>query len=116
MPSELTKLHVRYIQTQKSFSLLQGEKRVKLPLAQLYVKDNGHFYLILRNSPLHQIEVLSILFNEPTDALKSLSCDVGVQELAPSDEAYEDALLFFNLETSEVQQLLLLSILALSEN
>lgn len=116
MPAELSKLHVRYIQTQKSFSLFQGEKREKLPLSQLYVKDNVHFYLIVKNTPLHEAEAVSIRFSEPTDALKSLTCDVSVQELAPSDEAYEDALLFFHLDTSDVRQLLLLSISTLSEN
>jgi hypothetical protein len=116
MSAELSKLHIRYIQMQKNFSLCQGEKREKLPLSQLYVKDNGHFYLIIQNSPLHEAEAMNIRFSEPTDALKSLTCDVGVQELAPSDEAYEDALLFFNLDTSDVKQLLLLSISALSEN
>ncbi|MBE0498248.1 MAG: hypothetical protein IBX43_03295 [Campylobacterales bacterium] len=116
MPAELSKLHVRYIQTQKSFSLLRGEKKEKLPLSQLYVKDNGHFYLIIQNTPLHEAEAVSVRFSEPTDALTSLTCDARVQELAPSNEAYEDALLFFNLDTSNLKQLLLLSISALSEN
>lgn len=115
MPAELSKLHVRYIQTQKSFSLLRGEIKQKLPLSQLYVKDNGHFYLLLQNNRLQE-ESVRIRFSEPTDALKSLTCDVSVQEIESSSEAYEDALLFFHLGTSELKQLLLLSIDALSEN
>ncbi len=115
MPAELSKLHVRYIQTQKSFYLLRGEKREKLSLSQLYVKDSTHFYLLIQKDRVKE-ETASILFSEPTDALRSLKCDVNIQEVAPLDEEYEDALLFFHLDTSSLKQLLLLSISAISEN
>lgn len=118
MPAQLSKLHVRYIQTQKSFFLFRGQetKGKRLPLSQLYVKDNSHFYLLLQNDPIQTGQNVSILFNESTDVLKSLRCDAKVEEVQASSGDYEDALLFFHLDASTVKQLLLLSIDELREN
>lgn len=117
MSAQLSKLHVRYIQTQKSFSLLTnaGTTEKKLPLFQLYIKDNGNFYLILKENPVHE-KTMSILFKEPTDALKTLRCDVLVSEIAKTDDSFEDTLLFFNTDTSKVKQVLLLNIDAIEGN
>ena len=112
MSTQLSKLHVRYIQTQKNFYLLKdGEtKGEKLPLSQLYVKDNSNFYLINQGDPIGQEQDLSILFKEPTPALNTLNCTVSAKEIEKESEDYEDALLFFNIGPADVQQILLLTI------
>ena len=111
MSAQLSKLHVRYIQTQKSFTQLKSKnaKEQKLPLSQLYIKDNSSFYLIQKESPIQE-KTLSLLFKESTDALKTLQCDVTVSEVDKTSEAFEDALLFFNTDASQINQLLLLTI------
>ncbi len=112
MSAQLSKLHVRFIQTQKNFHLLKDAqtKAEKLPLSQLYVKDNNNFYLINQNSPIQEDQALSILFKEATPALDNLDCKLSVQEIQKHSEEYEDALLFFNTQTQDIKQLLLLSI------
>lgn len=117
MSMQLSKLHVRFIQSQKNLFLLTdtGNKEVKLPISQLYVKDNSSFYLINEGKVLNEDEKISILFNEETHALKSLQCDVIKQEVPHGSEEYEDALLFFNVDTSKVKQLFLLHINSLDE-
>lgn len=111
MSTQLSKLHVRFIQTQKNFYLFKGEgtKGEKLPLSQLYVKDNNNFYLINQNSPISEDQV-TLTFKEPTPALNTLTCKVSSQEMPNGSEEHEDALLFFNAEPQDVKQLLLLTI------
>ena len=117
MSVQLSKLHVRFIQSQKNFFLQTdaGSKQEKLPLSQLYVKDNSSFYLINESQALSEGEEISILFNEATHALKSLQCGVKQQEIIKGSEEYEDALLFFNVDTSKIKQIFLLQISSLDE-
>ena len=117
MSVQLSKLHVRFIQSQKNFFLLTdaAERQEKLPLSQLYVKDNSNFYFINEAQALSEAEKISILFKEETHALKSLQCDVTKQEILQGSEEYEDALLFFNVDTSKIKQVFLLQINSLDE-
>jgi len=112
MSAQLSKLHVRYIQTQKYFYLSTGEntKNEQLSIAQLYVKDNDHFYLINNAQPIEETQNLNIDFKEPTPALDKLSCSLSSQNIPKESEEFEDALLFFNEEAENVTQILLLTI------
>jgi len=117
MSVQLSKLHVRFIQSQKNFSLLRGEekKQEKLPLSQLYVKDNSNFYLIIQNQSLQESENITICFDEATHALNTLECTVTKKEIIQGSEEYEDALLFFNTDISKIKQVFALHIDALDE-
>lgn len=118
MSAQLSKLHVRFIQSQTNFFLFtqddtQGQK---LPIAQIYVKDNSHFYLVNQNDPVPDEQTLRIVFKESTDALNTLECTVNLQALEQESEAYEDALLFFHADADKVTQLLLLNIQTIKDN
>ncbi len=113
MSAPLSKLHVRFIQSQKNFTLVKGDTKQKLPLSQLYVKDNNFFYFINTDQPIQESQNISILFNEKTHALQTLECGVNKQEILADSEEFEDALLFFNVEESKVTQLFLLEITSL---
>ncbi len=117
MSAQLSKLHVRFIQSQKNFFLLKepGNEQEKLPISQLYVKDNASFYLILQSQTLSEDESIRIQFQEQTHALRSLECDVTKEEIVQGSEEYEDALLFFNVDTSKVKQVFLLQIKSLKD-
>lgn len=112
MSANLSKLHVRFIQSQKNFQILQqtDAKSTRLPLTQLYIKDNNNFYLISHNDKFNDEQELTISFDEPTPALNTLSCTTTVHLIQPESEAFEDALMFFNTEAEDVKQVLLLSI------
>ncbi len=112
MSAQLSKLHVRFIQSQKSFLLLREKEKngENLPITQLYVKDKQNFYFINMNTPLQEEQNLIIQFREPTPALNCLDCGVHMHEIQKGSEEYEETLLFFNVEASEVNQLLLLTI------
>ncbi len=112
MSAQLAKLHVRFIQSQTHFHLIkdQGEKQEKLPISQLYVKDNNSFYLLSLNPFLENQETFMICFDETTPALKRLECTVTKEEVPQGSEDYDDALLFFNVDTSKNRQIFLLHI------
>jgi len=118
MSTQLSKMHVRFIQSQKNFFLFTNDdtKGQRLPIAQIYVKDNSTFYLVNQNNPISEEQTLRILFKESTDALKTLECTVNMQAVQKESETYEDALLFFHVDTDKVTQLLLLSIQALKDD
>jgi len=117
MSAQLSKLHVRFIQSQKNFDLLyeQGKQSKKLPLSQLYVKDNSNFYLILQNKPHIEDKNVTIRFDETTPALKRLECSVTKEEIPQGSEEYEETLLFFNVDTTQDTQVFLLNIIALDD-
>jgi hypothetical protein len=117
MPAQLSKLHVRFIQTQKHFSLIRSEDESsqKLPLEQLYIKNNGSFYFVNLGDETRQ-HAFSLLFKEPNDYLKSLQCDVSANAIEKGSHEYEDALLFFHADASDVKQLLQLSIQSISDH
>ena len=113
----LSKLHVRFIQSQKNFYLTQGDsiKAQKLPIAQLYVKDTNSFYMVITEEPLVQSDNLSIIFKEQTHALKTLECDFEVDILKSDSEDFEDALLFFQIDENKVKQVLFLQLQTLKD-
>ena len=114
----LSKLHVRFIQSQKNFYLSQGDtiKEQKLPISQLYVKDTSSFYLVVSKEPLAQTGNLIIAFKEKTPALNTLECHFKTTQLANNSEEYEDALLFFNVDEAAVKQVLFLELASLSDS
>ena len=109
MSTQLSKLHVRFIQSQKNFSLRKDTDQdfQKLPLSHLYIKDNTHFYLITDKQTYTDKETIHISFSESTNALEKLTCTLSLQEVPQGSEEYEDALLFFSTDTSKVKQLFL---------
>jgi len=118
MSAQLSKLHVRFIQSQKDFLLITNDdtKGQTLPVSQIYVKDNSSFYFLNQNNPIPDEQKLRILFKESTSALNTLECTLNIQTVEKGSETYEDALLFFHVDTSKVTQLLLLTIQALKDN
>ncbi len=114
----LSKLHIRFIQSQKNFLVKTGEKdtAISFPITSLYVKDMQNFYLIIKNEVLHSSDTMQLVFNEKTPALNSLNCEVSTHTLTPQSEEYEDALLFFNTDPSKVSQVILLKVQGLSDN
>lgn len=112
MSAQLSKLHVRFIQSQKNFLLLTKDntKGETLPVSQIYVKDNSSFYLLNQSNLIPDEQTLRILFKESTSALNTLECTVNIQTIEQGSETYEDALLFFHADTDKVTQLLLLNI------
>ena len=118
MSAQLSKLHVRFIQSQKHFFLFANNdtKGQRLPIAQTYVKDNNSLYFVNLDDTIADEQTLRVLFNESTDALNTLDCTLGLQSIDKESEAYEDALLFFNVDTDKVTQLLLLNIQTLKDD
>lgn len=114
----LSKLHVRFVQSQQNFYLIQDNdsKGKKLPLSQLYVKDTDNFYLVITQEPLVLNADLSIAFKEKTPALNTLTCNFKVTDLVKDSDEYEDALLFFAVDEEDVKQVLLLSLDSLSDS
>lgn len=117
MPAQLSKLHVRFIQTQKSFFLIKSKDSDgdKLPLEQLYIKDNSSFYFVNLGDEIPQ-HTFSLLFKESNDYLKNLRCNVAAKVIEKGSDEYEDALLFFHADASDVKQLLLLSVESISDS
>ncbi len=98
----LSKMHVRFIQSQKEF----GFNQHKSPICNLYIKDQQTLYFFNTHSPL-ETDTLTLAFNEATPALNSLTLNVSVQRLTKGSEEYDDALLFFNASTQPTELLLL---------
>lgn len=117
MSAQLSKLHVRFIQSQKNFFLFVNDdtKGKKLPIAQIYVKNNNSLYFANLDDTIADSQTLRILFKESTDSLNTLECTLDIQTIDNQSEAYEDALLFFNVDTDKVTQLLLLNIQTLKD-
>jgi len=114
----LSKLHVRFIQSQNNFylQLNPNDKALKLPLPQLYVKDTNNFYLVLMEETTLTQDSLSISFKEKTPALNTLECQFSLTQLASDSEDYEDALLFFNVDEQKIKHVLLLSLDTLKDS
>ena len=114
MPAQLSKLHVRFIQTQNSFILQRGEnaKNEKLPLESLYIKNSSNFYFANQADDLQESSSISLSFKESNDYLKSLRCEISVIEIEKGSDEYEEALLFFHQDESTIKQVLLLTIKA----
>ena len=115
MSTSLTKLYVRFIQTQQTFTLEYNNQKQKYSSSALYIKDNTNFYLINNETALSSDEKVVLAFTEKNDYLKSLKCKVETLVLANDSLEYETALLFFNIEPKTVKQILLLKIVAIDE-
>lgn len=118
MPAQLSKLHVRFIQTQNSFSL-QNNSNINangLGIEQLYIKDNSSFYFINLGSSLQSDTSLSMIFKESNDYLSALQCSVSTQIIQKGSDAYEEALLFFQVNEAAVKELFLFSIEDIKES
>ncbi|MDF1879888.1 hypothetical protein JHD50_01000 [Sulfurimonas sp. MAG313] len=109
----LSKLHVRFIQSQEYFHIQQGNK--KLPISHLYVKDTNYFYLVLEDALTNE-DSITIVFKEKTPALNSLSCTCKGTKLSSDSEDYEDALLFFHVNEDKIKQVLSLELQDLSDS
>lgn len=109
---QLSKLQVRFIQTQKSFFLQndQDSKNKKFPLNDLYIKDSNNFYFANQSDVLNNQSTLTLLFKEKNDYLSTFSCKVIVNVIENESDEYEDALLFFHQDPATVKQVLLLAI------
>lgn len=118
MSSPLSKLHIRFIQTQKNFFLTRESqsKDEKIPLSQLYIKNNSSFYFVNFNAALQDGEQEAMLFKEANDYLKSLQCQVTTRIIHPSSDEYEDALLFFHVEPAQIKQLALFIVETINNN
>ena len=112
MPAQLSKLHVRFIQTQTSFSLQRGEnaKNENLPLENLYIKNSSHFYFVNQGDGIQNGSSLNLSFKKSNDYLKSLRCVISVTIVEKGSDEYEEALLFFQQDESTIKQVLLLAI------
>ncbi len=116
MSTLLSKLHVRFIQTQTNFSFQRAPnaKNEKLPLSQLYIKDSGHFYFANTLDVLEDSSTLTLSFKEKNDYLASLQCDVSVETLANGSDKYEEASLFFQEDASLFTEIVCLTINTIS--
>ncbi|MGB5964044.1 MAG: hypothetical protein WBF77_03285 [Sulfurimonadaceae bacterium] len=112
MPAQLSKLHVRFIQTQKSFFIQRDEnsKNEKLPLEHLYIKNNSNFYFANQSSDVQDGSDTTLSFKEANDYLKTLHCSVHAMVIEKGSDEYEEALLFFHEDESAIKQVLLLTI------
>jgi hypothetical protein len=118
MSSQLSKLHIRYIQTQESFFLAtqSKSKEEKIPLNRLYIKNSSSFYFVNLGDALQDGQEATLLFKEANGYLKSLRCAVTVHDILSSGDEYNDALLFFHIEPGKVKQLLLLTVDTISDD
>ena len=118
MPATLSKLHVRFIQTQRHFSLKCESSGLKerLPLDQLYIKNNSHFYFANLSGDLQESSTIELAFTESNDYLSSLHCRCNVKVIEKGSEEYEEALLFFHQDASAINQMLLLRVETTEDN
>lgn len=118
MPATLSKLHVRFIQTQLHFSLKCKASGLteSLPLNQLYIKNNSHFYFANLSDDVQDGSSIELAFTEPNDYLRALQCRCSVKVIATESEEYEEALLFFHQDASAINQVLLLRVETTDEN
>lgn len=117
MPAILSKLHVRFIQTQQHFSLKCKASGLneRLPSNQLYIKNNSHFYFANLSGDLQDGSSIELAFTEANDYLTSLQCRCDIKVIAKGSDEYEEALLFFHQDASTINQVLLLYVEATDE-
>ena len=110
--AQLSKLQVRFIQTQKSFFLQNDNdsKNSKLPLDNLYIKDSNSFYFANQSDVLDDKSMLTLLFKEKNDYLSTFTCKTTAHVIENGSDEYEDALLFFHQDPETIKQVLLLTV------
>ncbi|HFU74586.1 MAG TPA: hypothetical protein ENK65_03435 [Helicobacteraceae bacterium] len=107
----LSKLHVRYIQTQDTFYITTNNiENKKLSKECLYIKDTQHFYFINNNESLDNDETVTLQFKHANNYMSSFECSTTVSIVDKESEDFASALLFFNINAVKVKQLVLLSI------
>ena len=112
MAQQLSKLHVRFIQTQQRFKLQRqtNAKKETISLDKLYIKNSSSFYFINTSStPLNDKEIF-LSFNEANDYLSKLECTCTLSVIEVGSDAYEEGLLFFQQDQHEIEQLILLTL------
>ena len=117
MSTQLSKLHVRFIQTQKQFKLQVNPeaKKESISLENLYIKNNNSFYFINTTSDLTESSNTILTFNEKNDYLTQLTCHCKLNIIEEGSDDYEEGLLFFQQEKSAIKQLILLTIETIKE-
>lgn len=109
MSTTLSKLHVRFIQTQNNFYLTSGTvKNQKVSKETLYIKDSTSFYLIAPANNFKEDEIVTLNFKHANDYLQSLECETNVHTIDKSSDLFDTALLFFNTDTSNIKTIYLL--------
>jgi len=114
---KLSKLHVRFIQTQKQFKFQVDKESTKEPLSleNLYIKNSNSFYFINTKSKLANSSNSILIFNEKNDYLTQLECQCELTIIEGGSDDYEEGLLFFQQDKSSIKQLVLLTIKTIKE-
>ena len=117
MPTQLSKLHVRFIQTQKNFKFQvdKGSKKEPISLNNLYIKNSNSFYFINTRSELKNSSNTILTFHEKNDYLTLLECQCELTVIEDGSDDYEEGLLFFQQDKSSIKQLVLLTIKSIKE-
>jgi len=117
MPAQLSKLHVRFIQTQKNFTFQadKGSQKESISLGNLYIKNSNSFYFINTKSDLQNSSNAILMFNEKNDYLTQLECQCELTIIEDGSDDYEEGLLFFQQDKSSIKQLVLLTIKTVKE-
>ena len=117
MAQQLSKLHVRFIQTQERFTLQRqaNAKKETSSLETLYIKNSSHFYYINTTSTPLDAKEIFLTFSEKNDYLSKLECACDVSSIEQGSDDYEEGLLFFQQDQNEIKQLLLLTLKAIKE-
>ncbi len=104
--SRLSKLHVRYIQSHKKFSINQEE----ISLNCLYIKNSENFYLANPSEALLKSETFTLTFKDKTDYLHKLNIKIEAIVLEKSLDEYQNAIDFFQMKNKEINSVMLLNI------
>ena len=117
MPAQLSKLHVRFIQTQNNFKFQvdKGSQKESISLENLYIKNSSSFYFINTKSELVNSSNAILTFNEKNDYLAQLECQCELTIIEDGSDDYEEGLLFFQQDQNSIKQLVLLTIKSIKE-
>jgi len=108
----LSKLHVRYIQTQNNFYITTDTiTDQKISKEFLYIKNSNSFYLINNSDTITNDTKLTLKFKHANDFMQSFECQTDIILVEKNSEDFETALLFFNTNANKVKQLLLLTLI-----
>lgn len=97
----LSKAQVREIQTQKSFKI----DSQKLENSSLYIVNKSKFYVAQKRDNQLSIE------GECTLDFKEFTLKCNVSKILENDEAYGDAVEFFNIKPSLIDAIYILDII-----
>lgn len=107
----LSKLHVRYIQTQNNFFVTTPSiKEKKFNIKMLYIRNANSFYLINNDEPIEGATTLTLNFKHKNEYMDTFECVTTTNIVEKGSEEFETALLFFHQDASKVKQILLLNL------